>query len=127
VLTYLVVTAAILFGILWLTRAGELFCLAVKDGHVLVVRGRAPAGFVSEVKEVVRGVRSATIRGVKGEDRARLSFSGDLGGAREQRLRNLFALYPASKLRQAPAIARPTLGQILGIAWLAWLLDRSRY
>jgi hypothetical protein len=101
--------------------------LSVKDGRVLVVRGRAPAGFLAEVKEVVRGVRSATIRAVKGEDRARLSFSGDLGDAREQRLRNIFALYPASKLRQAPAIARPTLGQILGIAWLAWLLDRSRY
>jgi hypothetical protein len=127
VLTYVVVTAAVLFGIFLFTRAGELFCLSVRDGKILVVRGRAPAGFVSEAKAVVSGVRRATIRGIKGEDRARLSFSGDLGEAREQRLRNLFALYPASKLRQAPAIARPTLGQILGIAWLAWLLDRSRY
>jgi hypothetical protein len=126
VLTYVLVTAAVLFGIFFLTRAGELFCLSVKDGRVLVVRGRAPAGFVTETKDVVRGVKSATIRGIKGEARARLSFSGDLGEAREQRLRNLFALYPASKLRQAPLIAKPTLGQVLGIAWLAWLLDRSR-
>jgi hypothetical protein len=126
VLAYIALTAAILFGIFWLTRAGELFCLSVRNGQVLVVRGRAPAGFVSDVKQVVRGVPTATIRGVRGEDRARLSFSGGLGDAREQRLRNLFSLYPASKLRQAPAIGQPTLGQILGIAWLAWLLDRSR-
>jgi hypothetical protein len=39
-------------------------------------------------------------------------------------MRNVFALYPASQLRQAPAIAQPTLGQLMGVAWLAWLLDR---
>lgn len=121
---YVALTAAVLFGIWWLTRAGELFCVSVRNGRVLVVRGRPPAGFVSDMRGVARGVRRATIRAVKHEDRARLSFSGDLGEAREQRLRNLFALYPASKLRQAPAIGKPTLGQILGIAWLAWWLDR---
>ena len=26
---------------------------------------------------------------------------------------------------KAPAIAKPSLGQVLGIGWLAWLLDRS--
>jgi hypothetical protein len=39
-------------------------------------------------------------------------------------MRNIFALYPLSQLRHAPAIARPTLGQLAGVAWLAWLLDR---
>lgn len=124
-LLYFLVAVALLFGVWWLTRAGELFLLSVRDGRVLVVRGRAPAGFVREAREVVRGVRRASIHAMKEEHGARLSFSGDLGEAREQRLRNIFALYPASKLRHAPAIARPTFGQILGIAWLAWLLDRS--
>jgi hypothetical protein len=126
VLSYVLVAAALLFGIWLLTRTRELFCLSVRGGRVLVVRGRAPAGFVTEARAIVGGVKSATIRAIKGEARARLSFSGDLGEAREQRLRNLFALYPASKLRHAPPIARPTLGQVLGIAWLAWLLDRAR-
>ncbi len=45
---------------------------------------------------------------------------------RLQRLRNAFALFPTSKLRAAASVARPTLGQVLGIAWLAWLLDRGR-
>ena len=40
-------------------------------------------------------------------------------------MRNTFMLYPASQLRQAPAIQQPTLGQLSGIAWLAWMLDRS--
>ena len=79
---YVVFAAALLFGIWWLTRAGELFCLSVRNGRVLVVRGRPPVGFVSESRSVVRGVRRATIRAVKHEDRARLSFSGDLGEAR---------------------------------------------
>ena len=39
-------------------------------------------------------------------------------------MRNAFMLYPASKLRQAPAVKEPTFGQILGLAGLAWLLDR---
>jgi hypothetical protein len=121
---YVLVAVALLFGVWWLTRAGELFYLSVHDGRVLVVRGRAPAGFVREARDVVRGVRRATICAMKEEHGARLFFSGDLGEAREQRLRNLFGLYPASRLRHAPAIARPTLGQVLGVAWLAWLLDR---
>jgi hypothetical protein len=29
-----------------------------------------------------------------------------------------------SKMRQAPAIAKPTLGQLSGIAWIAWLFER---
>jgi hypothetical protein len=37
----------------------------------------------------------------------------------------LAAGYPASQLRQAPAVQQPTLGQLSGIAWLAWILDRS--
>jgi len=62
---------------------------------------------------------------LKTEHGGRLVVSGAIDERTEQRLRNLFALYPASQLRKAPAIAKPTFGQLLGIAWLAWLLDRS--
>ena len=113
--------------VLWLiTRWDELFCLSIRNGKMILVRGRAPVGFMAEAHAVVRraNVRSGTIRAVKTERGGRLEMSG-LDERTQQVLRNLFALYPASQLRHAPAIAEPTFGQLLGVAWLAWLLDRS--
>lgn len=114
-------------GLWWFTRTGELFCLSVRGGKVLVVRGRAPTGFTSEARAIIARahVRSGTIRALKTEHGGRLVVSGAVDERTEQRLRNLFALYPASQLRKAPAIAKPTFGQLVGVAWLAWLLDRS--
>lgn len=109
----------------WASRASELFCLSVRNGRVLVVRGRIPGGLLSDIRDVVSKpvVAHATIRAMKQEHGARLAVSG-LDEGREQRLRNIFRLYPISNLRAAPLIEKPTLGQVLGIAWLAWLLDR---
>jgi len=122
----LIAVAAVL-GLWWLTRTRELFCISVRRGRILVVRGRVPSGLLSEIADAMRRppVGRATIRAHKGEHNAFLTFSGDLDEGRQQRLRNLFALYPASQLRNAPLIKQPTLGQLLGIAWLAWLFDRS--
>ena len=124
----LLLVAAVLVAYVWSSRARELFCLSVRDGHVLVVRGRIPGGLLSDFRDVVSrpAVKRATIRAEKQEHGARLSVSGSIDEGREQRLRNIFRLYPLSNLRAAPAIAEPTLGQVLGIAWLAWLLDRGR-
>jgi hypothetical protein len=105
-------------------RLNELFLLSVRNGKVIVVRGRVPAGFVSDVRTIVRGQKSGTIRAVKNDGHARITTTG-MGEHVEQRLRNAFSTYPASRLRAAPPIARPTLGQVLGIAWLAWLLDST--
>jgi Protein of unknown function (DUF3634) len=115
-----------LVAYLWIARARELFCLSVRDGQVLVVRGRIPGGLLSDIRDVVSKpvVRRATIRAEKREHGARLSVFGGIDEGRVQRLRNIFRLYPLSNLRAAPAVADPTLGQVLGIAWLAWLLRR---
>jgi hypothetical protein len=109
----------------WLSRSSELFCLSVRNGRVLLVRGRIPGGLLSDVRDVVAkpSVARATIRAVKQEHGARLAMSG-IDEGRQQRLRNIFRLYPISNLRAAPPIAKPTWGQVLGIAWLAWILDR---
>jgi hypothetical protein len=109
----------------WVSRGSELFCLSVRNGRVLVVRGRIPGGLISDIRDVVTKpvVKSATIRAVKHEHGARLAMSG-IDEGRQQRLRNTFSLYPISNLRAAPPVANPTLGQVLGIAWLAWILDR---
>jgi hypothetical protein len=63
---------------------------------------------------------------VKSERGGRLVFSGAIDEALQQRLRNTFALYPASQLRHAPVVGKPTLGQAVGVAWLASLIDRWR-
>ncbi|HZS36069.1 MAG TPA: DUF3634 family protein [Polyangia bacterium] len=107
-------------------RSRVVFHLSVRDGRVLVVSGRVPGGFLYEARQAVKHppVGRAAIRAMRGEHGAQLAFSGSLDEGRRQRLRNIFALYPASQLRSAPSVQRPTLGQLLGIAWLAWLLDR---
>jgi hypothetical protein len=113
-------------AIWWLTRMSQLFHVSIRNGKVLVVRGRVPGAMLHEIAESMSRprVRRGSVKAYKTETGARLSFSGDIDEGRQQRMRNVFALYPASQLRQAPAIARPSLGQLAGIAWLAWLLDR---
>jgi hypothetical protein len=108
------------------SRARELFVVSVRNGRVLVVRGRVPPGFLSDIGAIVRQppVRSATLRAVKGEHHARLVVGGDIDEGRIQRLRNTFGLRPMAQLHRAALVGKPTLGQVLGIAWLAWMLDR---
>ncbi|MBX5480871.1 MAG: DUF3634 family protein [Myxococcaceae bacterium] len=126
-LPVIVVLGAILI-ISWLvSRAGELFFVSICDGRVLVVRGRIPQGLLNDFADVVRKppVRRGSIRAVKTIQGGQLIARG-VDEFREQRLRNIFRLYPLSNLRaQPPGPDRRTLGQLLGIAWLAWLLDRS--
>ena len=100
--------------------------MSVREGKVLVVRGRVPGGMLHEIAESMSRprIRRCSIKAVKTESGGRLQFSGDIDEGRRQRMRNVFALYPASQLRQAPAIDQPTVGQLAGVAWLAWLLDR---
>ncbi len=114
-------------GLWFFTRQSELFCLSVRRGRVLVVRGRAPGGFVGEVRSIIGRAKTTrgTLRAVKSERGGRLLVSGAIDDATAQRLRNLFALYPAAQLQHAPVIERPSLGQLLGVAWLAWIFDRS--
>jgi hypothetical protein len=110
----------------WLTRMRQLFHVSIREGKVLVVRGRVPGAMLHEIAESMSRprVRRGSIKAYKTETGTRLSFGGDIDEGRQQRMRNVFALYPASQLRHAPAIQQPTLGQLAGIAWLAWLLDR---
>lgn len=120
------IVIVVLVGLYFISRERELFTISVRRGKTLIVRGRVPPGYMSDVSSIVERppVRSATIRAVKAEHHARLVVSGDVDEARIQRLRNTFGIRPMAQLRSAPVIKKPSLGQILGIAWLAWLLDR---
>ena len=111
----------------WLhDRRTEQFYVSVRDGRLLVVRGRVPTGLLQDLAEIVKQpvVRGGSIRGFRGVHGAELVCRGDIADGPEQRMRNALALYPMSKLRQARPVPRPTLGQAVGIAWLAWMFDR---
>ncbi len=122
---WLGILAVVGLAIGWLVmdRLGELFCISVRDGRCLVVRGRIGGNLLEGLADVVARakVQRGTIRAVKGEHAARLVVRGiDEGTA--QRLRNVFGTHPVQKLRQAPLVKNRNLGQLLGVAWLAWLL-----
>jgi hypothetical protein len=87
---YIVVVAALVLLVVYL-RARELFCVSVRGGRTLLVRGRIPAGLLSSIGEVVRrdGVKRGTVKALRGEHSARLVTSG-MSEATEQRLRNVF-------------------------------------
>ncbi|UJR79275.1 Hypothetical protein I5071_13080 [Sandaracinus amylolyticus] len=126
IVTLVLLLVAVGAYLLW--RANEIFCLSVREGRVLVVRGRIPPALLHGIEDVVRrtGTRRATIRAVAGQHHARLAVSGTDDGT-AQRLRNVFGTHPIQKLRGAKLPEARNLGQVLGIAWLAWLLvDRGR-
>lgn len=104
-------------------RSIELFCISVRDGRCLVVRGRIAGNLLDGIADVAarQRVRRATIRAVKGEHHARLVARGVDDGTL-QRLRNVFGTHPVQKLRTAPVATKRNLGQLLGVTWLAWLL-----
>ena len=107
-------------------RRTELFYVSVRSGRLLVVRGRVPTGLLQDLAEIVKEpvVRSGSIRVFRGVHGAELACRGDIADGPEQRMRNALMLYPTSKLRHALPVPRPTLGQVVGIAWLAWMFDR---
>lgn len=123
-----VICCLVVVGLLMM-RGNELFLISVRDGKVLVVRGRVPVSLLQDLREIVNRptVKRGTIKARKTEYGAQISASGDIDEGREQRMRNTFQLYPASKLRSAPIDKQRTMGQVTGIVWLAWMLDRSNH
>jgi Protein of unknown function (DUF3634) len=112
---------------LFVTRGNELFLISVRDGKLLVVRGRVPVSLLQDFREIVNRpmVKRGTIKAYRGEYGAQIRVSGGIDEGREQRMRNTFQFYPASKLRSVPIDKQRTMGQLTGIVWLAWMLDRS--
>ncbi len=125
--TFVIAAVAVLLVVLVLSRANEIFCISVRDGQPLVVRGAVPVALLHGITDVLRRerVERATIRAVKGDGHARLVASGVSEGT-AQRLRNVFGSHPLQKLRAAPMPKARNLGQLLGVAWLAWLLVGRR-
>lgn len=110
----------------WMVSGRTLFKLSIRDGELLVVSGRVPVRFLQDVRAVVEDERltRGSISAVAREHGAGLEFWGIPEGP-QQRLRNAFRLYPVADIRHAPPIPKPSLGQLLGITWLAWLLRQT--
>lgn len=106
------------------TRLAEIFCVSVRNGRVLVVRGAVPTPLLQDLADLMQraGIERATLRAIKTSGHARLSMSG-VDESTAQRCRNVFGTHPIHQLRSRP-IPQGTknLGQMLGIVWLAWLL-----
>jgi hypothetical protein len=120
-LTIFLLAVAALFY--WTWRQNELFSLSVRSGKLLLVRGRIPGTLFSDFERAVRGIERGSIRVQKSANAARLTTTGIDDGT-TQRLRNIFGTYPQAALRGAKPPLNPTVGQILGLASLAWFFDR---
>ncbi len=127
----LMLLAAVLVGaviMMVIARANELFYVSIRDGRCIVVRGHVPPSLLRELREVVRlsGVRRGKVRAVKDGGQPRLFVEG-LDDRVAQRLRNSFGArgfgrMTASGSAAASGSSSRNLGQLLGLAWLAWWL-----
>ncbi len=122
-----IVAVAVVVVLVVLGRANEIFCISVRGGKLLVIRGAVPTSLLHGIADVVQRdrVKDATVRAVKADGHARLIASGVSDGT-AQRLRNVFGSHPLQKLRAAPGPKVRNVGQVLGVAWLAWMLLGQR-
>jgi hypothetical protein len=122
---WVIVALVVLFAWIWAERSRELFCIDFRAGKMLLVRGRIPPTLAHDFLDALKrqDISRATLRAFRRPDGAELVVSGAVDDFQAQRLRNIFRLYPISNLTAAPVMKQRTVGQILGITWLAWLLS----
>ena len=122
---YLLVGLVSVVFFLWSMRRREIFRIEVREGRARVARGRVPPGMLGEIRQVVAHppVRRSTIFAFRGLSGARIYTNGDLDQGREQRIRNIFSLYPASQLRAAQEPESRSVSEMLGLM-LKWLMRR---
>jgi len=121
----LLVTAVAVALWVWLERSAELFCLSWRSGELRLVRGRVPPALRRDLADALTHMRvtRCTIVARRAERGARLTASG-LDDFAEQRLRNIFQIYPLSQLRAARAPEHGRFVRWLGFSWLVWALNR---
>src|SRR5262249_16905449 len=98
-LAFLLLSAPLVLAIV---RANELFFLRIREGKVVVARGRIPQRLLDDIADTVRAVNRATLRGVVEEKRPRLHAQGELTQDQKQRLRNLIGIWSVAQIRTAP-------------------------
>jgi hypothetical protein len=92
-IVWLAAFAAIIGALLWaVSRDLESFRIEIEDGRPRVVRGKAPPGFVDDVRTIAKHVEAGVIRAVKEGGEPRLVGSSSIDDATLQRLRNAFSM-----------------------------------
>jgi hypothetical protein len=94
-LLLLATVAAVLVPSLWYAeRLRYAFVLLIREGEVLVQRGRATPAFVAEVRRICgeHDVGRGWVGAVRQGRRLRLVFSGSLPEGCRQQLRNVWGL-----------------------------------
>jgi len=125
----LVLGAVITVAYVVISRANELFCVSIRGGRCLEIRGRVPPKLWRELVTVVRqaNIRSGTVRAVKRGGAARLVMTG-IDPRKQQRIRNSVGSAGLSAMKLGSSSRNDggarNLGQLLGLTWLAWLLVR---
>ncbi len=130
---YFVLPVLVVAGIILLGRVlavGELFYVSVRNGVTLIIRGDVPGAMLHEFQEAVLNptVRRGAIVARADSQGGQLYCTGEISKGREQRMRNTFMLHPVSKLHNAARTSQRgprNLGQLLGIEWLAWRLNKT--
>lgn len=122
--TLLPLALVLLTFLWWARRQGELFVVSVRRGKLLTVRGRVPQGLLSDYRPLLRHVKRGTILVRKSGSSGALSTHG-IDANTAQRLRNLLGIRPYAQLLGAAPIRNPSIGQRLGIGWLAWWCARD--
>ena len=74
------------------TRQNEIFRVAVRGGRATVLRGKVSPAFLSDLREIVRGVQDGTVHAVKRGGEPALVVSSSIDERTAQRLRNAFAV-----------------------------------
>jgi hypothetical protein len=121
-MTVVIVVALLVVLYLLFARGHELFWVSVRSGKVNVVRGYVPPGLLRDFRSALRQVQSAEIRAHKAGGGARLRFSGKLDDSVAQQLRNIFGLYPISKLSAPQIDKRQMVSDAFTIGWLLSLV-----
>jgi len=122
---HIVILALLGIGLyVWYTRSKELFFIFVRDGKQTVVRGYAPTGLLNNFGDALANVSQGEIHAHRSANGARLSFRGGIDSPTAQRLRNIFGLYPMSKLTAPPLDKRKAVNDAFTIGALLSMLRR---
>lgn len=120
-----VLVAAFVVAWVVLDRLTELFCLSWRKGELRLVRGAIPPALKNDLADALTRMKvdSCTIKAKREEQGARLTAPG-LDDFSEQRLRNIFQIYPVATLRSAQQPQHNKLLRFFGFASLVWIFGR---
>lgn len=117
----------IVFVVAWviIDRGTELFVLSWRKGELRLVRGAIPAALKHDLADALSRMKvsACTVKAKREERGARLTASG-IDDFSEQRLRNIFQIYPVATLRAAKKPEANRFLRFFGFASLLWLFGR---